>query len=104
MEEAIDRIAYIIDDNGFVIDSYVVSSATEYVDGNIIVVRPSIDVSFYKRKWDGNKWVEGETEEEKAEREAKQLLESLKPSPVEIADAELEIKFITMLTELGVVQ
>jgi len=104
MEEVIDRIAYIVDDNGFVIDSYVVSSVTEYVDGNIIVVRPPIDVSFYKRKWDGNKWVEGETEEEKGEREAQQLLETLKPTPSEIADAELEIKILTTLTELGVIQ
>jgi len=104
MKEAIDRIAYIIDDNGFVIDSYVVSSAEEYVDGNVIVVRPPIDVLFYKRKWDGSKWVEGETAEERAEREAQQLLESLKPSPEEIANAELEIKMLTMLTELGVIQ
>ncbi|MFJ7731171.1 hypothetical protein ACIQXF_04680 [Lysinibacillus sp. NPDC097231] len=104
MEEAIDRIAYIVDDNGFVIDSYVVSSVDEYVDGNVIVVRPPIDVSFYKRKWDGSKWVEGETAEERAERESKLLIESLKPTPSEISDAELEIKILTTLTELGVIQ
>jgi len=59
---------------------------------------------FYKPKWTGAEWVEGETEEEKAEREEKQLIESLKPSPQEIANAELEIKILTTLTELGVIQ
>lgn len=60
----------------------------------------------YKPKWDrtSEQWVEDESEEEKAERESQQLLESLKPSPSEIANAELEIKMITILSDLGVVQ
>lgn len=68
-------------------------------------VNPFIN-RIYKPKWDRNseQWVEGESEEEKTEREAQQLLESLKPSPNEIANAELEIKILTMLTDLGVVQ
>jgi len=60
--------------------------------------------NIFKPKWDGEKWIEGETEEEKSERELKQLLESLKPSPEELANAELEIKVLTMLTEMGVIQ
>ena len=58
----------------------------------------------YRPKWIDDEWIEGETEEEKAERESQQLIESLKPSPSEIADAELEIKMLTMLTDLGVIQ
>ncbi|MEQ6049478.1 hypothetical protein U2I53_10570 [Lysinibacillus capsici] len=58
----------------------------------------------FKAKWTGVEWIEGETEEEKAEREAQRLLESLKPSPSEISNAELEIKIVTMLTELEVIQ
>lgn len=75
----------------------------EVPDGCITVQLPQ-PMPFYKPKWTGAEWVEGETEEEKAEREEKQLIESLKPSPQEIANAELEIKILTTLTELGVIQ
>ncbi|WP_025116245.1 hypothetical protein [Lysinibacillus fusiformis] len=63
-----------------------------------------IPSGLFKPKWNGVQWVEGESEKEKSEREAQQLLESLKPSPSEIADAELEIKIATMPTELEVIQ
>lgn len=82
-----------IDEHGNILD--------EDKQGFITVDFPS---NLFKPKWNGIEWVEGETEEEKAEREAQQLLESLKPSPTEIADAELEIKLITILTELEVTQ
>lgn len=82
-----------IDENGNILD--------EDKQGFIVI---DIPVGLWKKKWTGSEWIEGETEEEKAEREAQQLLESLKPSPAEIANAELEIKVITMLTELEVIQ
>lgn len=69
---------------------------------DLITVKLPQSPPLFKPKWNGDNWIEGETKEEKAEREAQQLLESIKPSPTEIADAELEIKLITILTELGV--
>lgn len=107
MEESnklIERIGHIIDENGYIVDSILVTCEKEGVEGNVVTVPQPDDISFYKRRWDGVQWVEGETAEEKAEREAQQMLESLKPSQNEIEDAELEIKMITMLTEMGVIQ
>lgn len=95
--------AYEIDDKGFIINNYSANGDVEVPDGCITVQLPQ-PMPFHKPKWSGSEWVEGETEEEKIEREANQLLDSLRPSPSEIADAELEIKMITMLTELGVIQ
>ncbi|MFF5816347.1 hypothetical protein [Lysinibacillus capsici] len=98
---------YEIDEMGFLKEVYLadVDSEGNILDedkqGFITVDYPS---GLWKRKWTGSEWIEGESEEEKAEREAQQLLESIKPSPTEIADAELEIKLITILTELGVTQ
>ncbi|WP_281216207.1 hypothetical protein [Lysinibacillus capsici] len=94
---------YEIDDKGFIINNYYDNGDVEIPDGCITVQLPQ-PMPFHKPKWNGTEWVEGETEEEKGEREANQLLESLRPSPSEIADAELEIKMLTMLTELGVIQ
>lgn len=82
-----------VDEYGAIID--------EDKQGFITVDIPS---GLFKHRWNGAEWVEGETAEERAERESQQLLESLKPSPEEIADAELEIKIVTMLTELEVIQ
>ncbi|MGE7984937.1 hypothetical protein [Lysinibacillus fusiformis] len=95
--------AYIVDKNGFIINSYLIGGVVEVPKEAIDVQLPQ-PLSFVKPKWNGKEWTEGETEEEKTEREEKQLLESLKPSPNEIADAELEIKILTMLTDLEVVQ
>lgn len=95
--------AYEIDDKGLIINNYDVNGDIEIPDGCITVQLPQ-PMPFHKPKWNGSEWVEGETEEEKAEREEKQLLESLKPSQKEISDAEIEIKILTMLTELEVVQ
>ena len=95
--------AYEIDDKGFIINNYCANGDVEVPDGCITVQLPQ-PMPFHKPKWNGSEWVEGETEEEKIEREEKQLIESLKPSPQEIANAELEIKILTTLTELGVIQ
>ncbi len=95
--------AYKIDDKGYIVDNYVIGGVTLVPDGCITVQLPQ-PLLFYRPKWLGEEWGEGETEEEKAERESRQLLESLKPSLPEIVDAELDIKILAMLTELGVTQ
>ena len=97
------KFAFIVDKNGFVVDTTIITKEQEKEQKFVTVTFP-IDPPLSKPKWDGMEWVEGETEEEKIEREAQQLLESLKPSPSEIADAELEIKMITMLKEMEVIQ
>lgn len=94
---------YEIDTQGFIVKSYLVGGDVVVPSTTITVQLPQ-PLPFVKPKWNGKEWVEGETEEEKAEREEKQLIESLKPSPQEIANAELEIKILTMLAELEVVQ
>lgn len=98
---------YEIDEQGFLLE---IHTADVDVNGNILdedkqgFIVIDIPVGLWKKKWTGSEWIEGETEDERAEREAQQLLESLKPSPEEIANAELEIKIATMLTELEVIQ
>ncbi|MGE8004391.1 hypothetical protein [Lysinibacillus sp. NPDC093216] len=94
--------AYEIDSEGYIINNYVIDGDIIVPDGCITEQLPQ-PLLFYRPKWSGKEWVEGETEEEKAERESQQLLESLKPSPPEIVDAELEIKMITMLREMEVI-
>lgn len=98
---------YEIDINGHIVEIYVADfdehgNPVEELAKDIIVEDPPHGL--YRAKWNGTKWVEGETQEEKDERESQLLLESLKPTPSEIADAELEIKILTTLTELGVIQ
>lgn len=92
---------YLIDDNGFIIGANLLFSGRNIPHNAVIIPTPS---DIIKPKWNGGEWIEGETAEERAERESQQLLESLKPSPEEIANAELEIKMLTMLTDLGVIQ
>lgn len=95
--------AYEIDTEGYIVNNYLIGGDVQIPEDCITEQLPQ-PLHFYKPKWNGEEWIEGETDEEKAERESQQLLESLKPSPSEIADAELEIKMLTMLKELGVVQ
>lgn len=95
------KTAYMVDDNGFILEVIVVD-ISETIPNNVVI--DNIENYYHTPRWDGTVWVEGETAEEKAEREAQQMLESLKPSQNEIEDAELEIKMITMLTEMGVIQ
>lgn len=98
---------YEIDDMGLLKEVYLADIDSE---GNILDVDKQgfITVDYpsglWKKRWTGTEWIEGETVEERSEREEQQLLESLKPSLDEIANAELEIKMLTMLTELGVIQ
>lgn len=98
---------YEIDINGHIAEIYVAEfdesgNPVEELAKDKIVKDPPHGL--YRAKWNGTEWVEGETLEERAERESQLLLESLKSSPSQIADAELEIKILTTLTELGVIQ
>lgn len=59
---------------------------------------------FYRPRWDGAQWVEGISKEEIARHKQQHALENLKPSVQEITDADLEIKILTMLLEMQVIQ
>ena len=93
--------AYTVDTKGFIVDVILVDTSEEVPE---MAILDKIENYYHKPRWNGSEWVEGESAEEKSNREAQQLLESLKPSPQELADAEIEIKMITMLTEMGVIQ
>jgi hypothetical protein len=95
--------AYKINDNGYIINNYVVGGDTIVPEDCITVQLPQ-PMTFQRTKWNGNEWVEGETEEEKTERENQQLLNSLKPSIDEVKHAILEIEIITIVTEMGTAQ
>lgn len=95
--------AYETNREGYIINNYLIGGDVPIPESCVTEQLPQ-PLIFYRPKWDGTKWIEGETEEEKANRESQQLLESLKPSPSDIVDAELEIKMLTMLKELGVIQ
>lgn len=105
---ALKKEIYEVNSEGFIINNFMgeFDNSGELVKpvGDYVTVRLPQPLYFYKAKFDGTQWIDGETEEEKAERESQQLLESLKPSPSEIANAEIEIKILTTLTELGVIQ
>lgn len=94
------RSAYEIDSNGFIVDVILVD-VSEDIPKNVILNK--IENYYHKPKWIGSGWIEGETQEEKEEREALERLNSLQPSPEDIADSELEIKILTLLIEMGVV-
>lgn len=97
---------YKIDENGFWMETHLAyldendNIIDEDKQGFVTVDYPS---GLIKKKWTGIEWVEGESQEEKDEREAQQLIESLKPSPSEVENADMEIKIITLLTELEVI-
>lgn len=98
---------YLVNSNGYIIEPVsVVLADYDEVDApeNLIKVSPPSDGSLWTPMWNGTEWIEGETLDEKTERESQQLVESLKPSLSEISDAELEIKIISMLREMGVIQ
>lgn len=97
-----NKQVYKIDDQGFIIDSYIVKN--DEITSDFLDVPLPQPLLFYRPKWNGSEWIEGESQSEREEHESQQLLESLKPSPTEIADAELEIKIATMLTELEVIE
>lgn len=95
--------AYEINTQGYIINNYLIGGDVLIPESCITEQLPQ-PLTFYRPKWNGTKWTEGETMEEKANRESQQIVESLKPSPLKIADAELEIKLLTMLKDLGVIQ
>ena len=99
----IDRIAYIVDNDGYIIESIVIKSEKEEVNGDIVSISQPNNISFYRRRWNGVEWVEGETEEDKSKREYNEYLASLIPSNSEIANAKLEIKTIEILKEIGII-
>lgn len=102
MEENMRFITgYYVDNEGFIIETIPIDLENYVAEDNLIVTQPK--QSFCTFKWNGTEWIEGVTQEEIEEREAQQLLESMKPSQNELSDAELEIKIITLLTDLEVV-
>lgn len=96
---------YEIDASGFIKEIYV----TEIIDGEIleqdkksyVIIDPPNGL--YKAKWKGTKWVEGETAVEKEEREMIEKIKDLQPSQTELEDAKLEIKILTLLSELELI-
>lgn len=82
------------DDEGQLIDP-----VGEYVTTDLPQPLP-----FYRPKWNGSKWIEGATKEELEKHKEQQLLENLQPSVEEILDADLEIKILTMLLEMEVIE
>lgn len=98
---------YEIDKNGFIIEIHALEINEDGTpvdwsgENRLIDVQPA--QGLYKLKWNGTEWVEGETEEERAEREALEKLIDLIPSAEEIADSEIEIKVLTLLIEMEVV-
>lgn len=87
---------FVVDEGGFITGATEKSNVNTVSDLNI--------KTFIKPKWTGTEWVEGETEEEQSQRESLQYLESLKPTPQELEDADLEIKVLSLLFEMGIVQ
>lgn len=100
------NIVYELHPNGRIMEYH---SAELDDDGNIIdedkksfiaIPAPSI---LHQPKWDGEQWVEDETQEERDIREEQQLMDSLVPSQDDLIDADLEIKTITLLMDMGVI-
>lgn len=103
------RQVFEIDERGFILNNYIVAVDEK---GNILeeemkkCIFPPESNRFeqFKPRWDGEKWVEGESDEERIIREEKQIIASINPTPEQVADADLEIKMITLLMDMGVLQ
>lgn len=80
-----NKEVYEIDDDGFIIENYLISivedgNLSDLPEGNIV----PIDLpqpNFYKPQWDGEKWMEGATQEE--------IDEIIKPVPRHLSDTEI---------------
>lgn len=97
---------YDIYENGYIKEIYVSEvdeNGTILDEDKIHFISVTLPHGLLKPKWNGTQWIEGESEEERLERESLILIESLKPTQQEIQDAELEIKVITLLTDLEVI-
>lgn len=89
---------YIIDALGFFISPVVLTKSEDYdPTKHIEQIPPS---GLFKPKWDGDKWIEGKTEEESLE---DAFLESLNPSTQELVKAERELETIELLIEMGLI-
>lgn len=102
---------YKLDDNGYILDNYL-GELDE--DGKIIGEFNDLGINYcfeclpqplpyYRPKWNGSQWVEGETQEEKELREFNELQYKLKPTEEELEEAKLEIKTIEILKSVGVI-
>lgn len=93
---------YEIDEKGFIINNYV-KYENAFIPKDYISTQLPQPLPFYKPRWNGSKWTEGESEEEKELRRYTQYIESLKPSQQEIQKAQLEIEVLNIINELGVI-
>lgn len=80
-------------------DVILIDADAEYV--TIDLPQP---LPFYRPRFNGAQWVEGISVEEITKLKQQQLLENLKPSVEEIMDADLEVKILTMLIEMEVIE
>lgn len=97
---------YEIDGNGLLKEIYV----AEVDENGKILDEDKVDFisidpphGLFKPKWNGTEWIEGESDQEKAEREALERLNDLQPSPEELDEAKTEIKILTLLSELEMI-
>lgn len=95
---------YEVDEEGYLLEVYVAN----VIDNKIIdddkkdFILLEMPNGLFNPRWSGKQWVEGESEEEKAEREAQLALIEMQPTAEELANAEFEIKVIKLLSELEV--
>ena len=108
------REVYNVNEEGFILDNYVGEFDEEDnfvgLEGNLSVPEGELvteplpqPLFFFKPRWNGSEWEEGESEEAQSERASEDVLKALQPSPAELADAQLEIKILNLLTDLEVV-
>jgi hypothetical protein len=74
---------YMIGEQGFYIEDYIYEENQE-LESNIIITE--MPEGFYKPKWDGEKWIEGDTQEEI---EKINYVPTPQPTPDEILRAKL---------------
>lgn len=97
------KYVFIVNGSGFIVGATTVDiSERELRPDEISTPFPPF-IKLEKPRWNGNEWVEGETQEEKGERESHQLLESLNPSEKELSKAERELETIDLLLEMGLI-
>ncbi|MGE7840778.1 hypothetical protein ACQKNX_08295 [Lysinibacillus sp. NPDC093712] len=104
------REYYDIDDNGFILERYLGTFTERYTpDDNLdptsnycfeTLPQPLL---FYKPRWNGLDWEEGESDVEKTIREELLLIESTTPSKEELEDSDFKIKTITLLMEMEII-
>lgn len=102
------KIVHEVDEKGYVIEKYVGEFKdgkliSNFEDKKIVTVDFPQPSPFFRPRWNSVEWVEGETEEERNERESLLSFELLKPTQQELDDAQLEIKVLTLLSELEMI-